>query len=51
MAESHPKFDVSLVTPDGAAFDGEAEMVIVPGAASSGSRPPARSLPSPTPWT
>src|SRR5512145_228145 len=33
MAESHPKFDVSLVTPDGAAFDGEAEMVIVPGAA------------------
>ncbi|HJR96013.1 MAG TPA: ATP synthase F1 subunit epsilon [Gaiellaceae bacterium] len=33
MAESHPKFDVSLVTPDGAAFDGEAEMVVVPGAA------------------
>jgi F-type H+-transporting ATPase subunit epsilon len=33
VAESHPKFDVSLVTPDGAAFDGEAEMVIVPGAA------------------
>ena len=33
MAESHPKFDVALVTPDGAAFDGEAEMVIVPGAA------------------
>jgi F-type H+-transporting ATPase subunit epsilon len=33
MAESHPKFDVSLVTPDGAAYDGEAEMVIVPGAA------------------
>src|SRR5512134_3860779 len=33
MAESHPKFNVSLVTPDGAAFDGEAEMVIVPGAA------------------
>ena len=33
MADSHPKFDVSLVTPDGAAFDGEAEMVIVPGAA------------------
>ena len=27
------KFDVALVTPDGAAFDGEAEMVIVPGAA------------------
>ena len=32
---SHPKFDVSLVTPDGAAFDGEAEMVIVPGAGRS----------------
>jgi F-type H+-transporting ATPase subunit epsilon len=33
VAEQHPKFDVSLVTPDGPAFDGEAEMVIVPGAA------------------
>ena len=33
MADAHPKFDVSLVTPDGPAFDGEAEMVIVPGAA------------------
>jgi F-type H+-transporting ATPase subunit epsilon len=33
MAETHPKFDVSLVTPDGAAFDGEAEMIVVPGAA------------------
>jgi F-type H+-transporting ATPase subunit epsilon len=33
MAETHPKFDVSLVTPDGAVFDGEAEMVVVPGAA------------------
>jgi F-type H+-transporting ATPase subunit epsilon len=33
VAESHPKFDVSLVTPDGPAFDGEAEMVVVPGAA------------------
>ena len=33
MAESHPKFDVALVTPDGAAFDGEAEMMVVPGAA------------------
>ncbi len=33
MAESHPKFDISLVTPDGAVFDGEAEMVVVPGAA------------------
>ena len=28
-----PKFDVSLVTPDGAAFEGEAEMLVVPGAA------------------
>jgi F-type H+-transporting ATPase subunit epsilon len=27
------KFDVSLVTPEGAAFEGEAEMLIVPGAA------------------
>jgi F-type H+-transporting ATPase subunit epsilon len=26
------KFDVSLVTPDGAAYEGEAEMIIVPGA-------------------
>jgi F-type H+-transporting ATPase subunit epsilon len=26
------KFEVSLVTPDGSAFDGEAEMLIVPGA-------------------
>jgi F-type H+-transporting ATPase subunit epsilon len=33
MAETHPKFDVSLVTPDGAVFEGEAEMLIVPGAA------------------
>jgi F-type H+-transporting ATPase subunit epsilon len=29
----HPTFSVSLVTPDGAAFEGEAEMIIVPGAA------------------
>jgi F-type H+-transporting ATPase subunit epsilon len=28
-----PKFEVSLVTPDGAAFEGEAEMLVVPGAA------------------
>lgn len=28
-----PRFDVSLVTPDGAAFEGDAEMLIVPGAA------------------
>jgi F-type H+-transporting ATPase subunit epsilon len=33
MADTHPKFDVSLVTPDGAVFQGEAEMLIVPGAA------------------
>ena len=33
MADVHPKFDVSLVTPDGAVFEGEAEMLIVPGAA------------------
>ena len=32
MADAHPKFDVSLVTPDGPAFDGEAEMIVVPGA-------------------
>ena len=33
MAETHPRFDVSLVTPDGPVYDGEAEMLIVPGAA------------------
>lgn len=33
MADVHPKFDVALVTPEGAVFDGEAEMLIVPGAA------------------
>jgi F-type H+-transporting ATPase subunit epsilon len=32
MAE-RPKFDLSLVTPEGPAFEGEAEMVVVPGAA------------------
>ena len=32
MAE-RKKFDVSLVTPDGPAFEGEAELLIVPGAA------------------
>jgi F-type H+-transporting ATPase subunit epsilon len=32
MAERR-KFDLSLVTPEGPAFEGEAEMVIVPGAA------------------
>ena len=33
MADAHPKFDVSVVTPDGPAYDGEAEMLIVPGQA------------------
>jgi F-type H+-transporting ATPase subunit epsilon len=28
----HPLFSVSLVTPEGAAYEGEAEMLIVPGA-------------------
>ena len=32
MAGTGKKFDVSLVTPDGAGFEGEAEMIIVPGA-------------------
>src|SRR5204863_8970045 len=27
------RFDVSLVTPEGPAFEGEAEMIVVPGAA------------------
>ena len=29
----HPLFSVSVATPEGAAFEGEAEMLIVPGAA------------------
>jgi F-type H+-transporting ATPase subunit epsilon len=29
----HPLFSVSVVTPEGAAFEGEAQMLIVPGAA------------------
>ncbi|HEV3404254.1 MAG TPA: ATP synthase F1 subunit epsilon [Gaiellaceae bacterium] len=33
MAEAHPPFNVSLVTPEGAAFEGEAVLLIVPGAA------------------
>jgi F-type H+-transporting ATPase subunit epsilon len=33
MADERRKFDVALVTPDGDAFRGEAEMLIVPGAA------------------
>lgn len=33
MADERRRFDVSIVTPEGAAFEGEAEMLIVPGAA------------------
>jgi len=33
VADAHPKFDVSVVTPDGPVYDGEAEMLIVPGQA------------------
>ena len=33
MASEARKFDLSLVTPDGPAFEGEVEMIIVPGAA------------------
>ena len=33
MANGRKTFDVSLVTPEGAVFEGEAEMLIVPGAA------------------
>jgi F-type H+-transporting ATPase subunit epsilon len=32
VAEAHPNFDIALVTPDGAVFDGEAQMIVVPGA-------------------
>jgi F-type H+-transporting ATPase subunit epsilon len=32
-AEGRRTLDVSLVTPEGAAFEGEAEMIVVPGAA------------------
>lgn len=31
MADERHTFDLSLVTPDGAAFEGEVEMLIVPG--------------------
>lgn len=31
MAADHPLFPVSVVTPEGAAFEGDAEMLIVPG--------------------
>ncbi len=33
MADERKTFSVSVVTPDGAAYEGEAEMLIVPGAA------------------
>ena len=33
MADERHLFDVSLVTPEGPAFEGEAEMIVVPGAA------------------
>jgi F-type H+-transporting ATPase subunit epsilon len=33
MAGTGRKFSVALVTPDGAAYEGDAEMIIVPGAA------------------
>jgi F-type H+-transporting ATPase subunit epsilon len=33
VVEGTKKFDVALVTPDGPAFEGEAEMLVVPGAA------------------
>ena len=33
MADARKRFDVALVTPDGAVFEDEAEMLIVPGAA------------------
>jgi F-type H+-transporting ATPase subunit epsilon len=33
LADEHPKFSVSVVTPDGPAYEGDAEMLVVPGAA------------------
>jgi F-type H+-transporting ATPase subunit epsilon len=33
MADERRKFEVSLVTPEGAAYEGECELLIVPGAA------------------
>ncbi len=33
MADERKKFEVSLVTPEGAAYEGLAEMIVVPGAA------------------
>ena len=45
MADGRRTFLVSLVTPDGAAFEGEAQMLIVP--VSDGCRPSLRTTPSP----
>jgi F-type H+-transporting ATPase subunit epsilon len=33
MVDERRRFDVSIVTPDGAAYEGDAEMLVVPGAA------------------
>jgi F-type H+-transporting ATPase subunit epsilon len=33
VADAHPKFDVAIVTPEGPAYEGEAEMLVVPGQA------------------
>ena len=33
MADGRKQFEVSLVTPEGPAYEGDAEMVVVPGAA------------------
>src|ERR671925_2012307 len=33
MAQDRRTFDLSLVTPEGPAFEGEVEMIVVPGAA------------------
>jgi F-type H+-transporting ATPase subunit epsilon len=33
MADVHPKFSVAVVTPDGPAYEGDAEMLVVPGQA------------------
>jgi F-type H+-transporting ATPase subunit epsilon len=32
VADDHRKFDVAIVTPEGSAFEGTAEMLVVPGA-------------------
>src|ERR671934_275363 len=42
MADGRKTFSVSLVTPEGAAWEGEAEMIIVPGAAGEIDRDRAR---------